>query len=103
VAGAATGGSLADGSSTYLRPAELTDILQRVTCVWVRDCTRDRGMPRSWSSERALYKLFKPRLDSKMKRWPQQDGDKVQTIGFKLLKMLLYEMESRSVGMGENG
>jgi hypothetical protein len=51
-------------------------------------------MPRSWSSERALYKLFKPRLDSKMKRWPQQDGDKVQTIGFKLLKMLLYEMES---------
>jgi hypothetical protein len=60
-------------------------------------------MPRSWSSERALYKLFKPRLDSKMKRWPQQDGDKVQTIGFKLLKMLLYEMESRSVGMGENG
>jgi hypothetical protein len=29
-----------------------------------------------------------------MKRWPQQDGDKVQTIGFKLLKMLLYEMES---------
>jgi hypothetical protein len=44
-------------------------------------------------------RLFKARLDSKMKRWPQQDGDKVQIIGVKLLKMLLYEMESRSVGM----
>jgi Skp family chaperone for outer membrane proteins len=33
-----------------------------------------------------------------MKRWPQPDGDKVQTIGVKLLKMLLSEMEARKVG-----
>jgi hypothetical protein len=53
---------------------------------------------KAWSSERALCKLFKARLDRKMKRWPQPDGDKVQTIGVKLLKMLLSEMEARKVG-----
>jgi hypothetical protein len=33
-----------------------------------------------------------------MKRWPQLDSDKSQTIGIKLLKMLLNEMEARKVG-----
>jgi hypothetical protein len=50
-----------------------------------------------WSSQRALVKIFKGRLDAKMKLWPRPKGNKEETVGVKLLQMLLSEVERRGV------
>jgi hypothetical protein len=50
-----------------------------------------------WSSQRALVKLFKGRLDAMMKFWPRPKSDKQETVGVKLLQMLLSEVERRGL------